>query len=87
MKAPLQNHIKQLNLFTESPILPSNPTVSLFPLPEETQPRRINHIVKFKPFHEFQKPLMRFTPEAFLDYVETVIPKDHLCRLVKHILS
>ncbi len=44
-------------------------------------------MAKFKPFHEFQKPLIGFTPEAFLDYVETVIPKDPLCRLVKHVLS
>jgi len=32
-------------------------------------------MAKFKPFHEFQKPLIGFTPESFLDYVETVIPK------------
>jgi transposase len=43
-------------------------------------------MAKFKPFHEFQKPLIGFTPEAFLDYVETVIPKDHLCRLVKEVV-
>ena len=29
---------------------------------------------KFKPFHEFQKPLIGFTPESFLDYAETAIP-------------
>ncbi len=87
MKAPQQKHIKQLKLFIKSPILPIKPTVSLFPLPEDTQPRRINHMAKFKPFHEFQKSLMGFTPEAFLDYIETVLPKDHLCRLVKHVLS
>ena len=28
-------------------------------------------MAKFKPLHEFQKPLIGFTPEAFLDYVET----------------
>lgn len=43
-------------------------------------------MAKFKPFHEFQKPLMGFTPEAFLDYVETVLPKDHLCRVVKEVV-
>ena len=43
-------------------------------------------MAKFKPFHEFQKPLMGFSPEAFLDYIETVIPKDHLCRLVKEVV-
>src|SRR5574337_43415 len=86
MKSSQQNHTRQLNLFFESPILPSKPTVSLFPLLEYTQPRRINHMAKFKPFHEFQKPLIGFTPESFLDYVETVIPKDHLCRLVKEVV-
>ncbi|MBI5677314.1 MAG: transposase [Planctomycetes bacterium] len=43
-------------------------------------------MAKFKPFHEFQKPLIGFTPESFLDYVETVIPKDHLSRLVKEVI-
>jgi len=43
-------------------------------------------MTKFKPFHEFQKPLIGFTPETFLDYVETVIPKDHLCRVVKEVV-
>ena len=43
-------------------------------------------MAKFKPFHEFQKPLIGFTPESFLDYIETVLPKDHLCRLVKEVV-
>ena len=86
MKSSQQNHTKRLKLFFESPILPGKSTVSLFPLPEDTQRRRINHMAKFKPFHEFQKPLIGFTPESFLDYVETVIPKDHLCRLVKEVV-
>ena len=86
MKSSKQNHTKQVKLFFESPILSSKPTVSLFPLPEDTQPRMIEHMAKFKPFHEFQKPLIGFTPESFLDYIETVLPKDHLCRLVKLVL-
>ena len=65
VKSSQQNHTKQVKLFFESPILSSKPTVSLFPLPEDTQPRRINHMAKFKPFHEFQKPLIGFTPESF----------------------
>jgi len=65
MKSSQQNHTKQVKLFFKSPILPSKQTVSLFPLPEDTQPRRINHMAKFKPFHEFQKPLIGFTPESF----------------------
>ncbi|TVL95710.1 MAG: hypothetical protein CV087_24175, partial [Candidatus Brocadia sp. WS118] len=86
MKSSQQNPTKQLKLFIEPILLPSKSTVSFFSLPKDTQPRRINHMAKFKPFHEFQKPLMGFTPEAFLDYVETVIPKDHLCRVVKEVV-
>ena len=41
---------------------------------------------KFKPFHEFQKPLVGISHEAYLDYIETVIPSDHLCRLVKEVV-
>ena len=48
--------------------------------------RRINHMSKFKALHEFQKPLQCLTPESFLDYVNGVIPQDHLCRLVKEIV-
>lgn len=86
MRNANQNHIKQRNLFFEPSALLGKPTVSLFTLPEDTKPRRVNHMAKFKPFHEFQKPLIGFTPETFLDYVETVIPKDHLCRVVKEVV-
>ena len=41
---------------------------------------------KFKPLHGFQKPLIGFSPESFLDYINTVIPEDHLCRLVKQVV-
>ncbi|HLE87814.1 MAG TPA: hypothetical protein VI727_09150 [Candidatus Brocadiaceae bacterium] len=78
MRSANQNHIKQRNLFFELSALPGKSSVPLFTLPEDTKPRRINHMAKFKPFHEFHKPLIGFTPETFLDYVETVIPKDHL---------
>src|SRR3989337_1359194 len=77
MKSLQQNHTKRLKLFFESPILPSKPTVSLFPLPEDTQRRRINHMAKFKPFHEFQKPLIGFTPESFPHFHEDMF---RLCR-------
>jgi transposase len=86
MRTTNPNHIKQRNLFFESSVLPGKLSVPLFTLPEDTKPRRINHMAKFKPFHEFQKPLIGFTPETFLDYVETVIPKDHLCRVVKEVV-
>ena len=48
--------------------------------------RRINQMSKFKALHGFQKPLQCLTPESFLDYVNGVIPQDHLCRLVKEIV-
>jgi len=81
-----QSHIKQRSLFFESPDLGGKPAVLPCSIPEETRPRRINYMAKFKPFHEFQKPLMEYTPETFLDYIERVIPKDHLCRLVKEVV-
>lgn len=86
MRTTNPNYIKQRNLFTESSVLSGKPGVPLLTLPEDTKSGRINHMSKFKPFHEFQKPLMGFTPETFLDYIETVIPKDHLCRLVKEVV-
>lgn len=46
----------------------------------------INHMNKFKPFHKFQLPLVGLSPESFLDYIESVIPEDHLCRLVKEVV-
>ena len=46
----------------------------------------IKHMNKFKPFHKVQLPLVGLSPEAFLDYIESVIPEDHLCRLVKEVV-
>src|SRR3989337_827742 len=86
MSSANQTHIKQRNLFFEMSALSGKSSVPLFTLPEDTKPRRINHMAKFKAFHEFQKPLIGFIPETFLDYVETVIPKDHLCRVVKEVV-
>ena len=86
MKSSEQNHTKQLNLFIEPTVFPNKSSIAIITLPENTQQRRLNHMAKFKSFHEFQKPLIGFTPESFLDYVETVIPKDHLCRLVKEVV-
>ena len=86
MRTTNPNHIRQRNLFFEPSALPGKLTLPLFTLPEDTKPRRVNHMAKFKPFHEFQKPLIGFTPESFLDYVETVIPPDHLCRSVKEVV-
>src|SRR3990170_8356875 len=77
MRNTNQNHIKQRNLFFEPSALPGKPTVSLFTLPENTKPGRINHMAKFKAFHEFQKPLIGFTPETFPHFHED---KFRLCR-------
>ncbi len=41
---------------------------------------------KFKQFHKFQKPLVGLCNESFLDYAETVIPEEHLCRFVKQVV-
>lgn len=65
MRTTNPNHIRQRNLFFEPSALPGKLTLPLFTLPEDTKPRRINHMAKFKPFHEFQKPLIGFTPESF----------------------
>ena len=86
MESSQQNHTEQLNLFFKPTVLPNKPSIAIITLPENTYQRRLNHMAKFKPFHEFQKPLIGFTPESFLDYVETVLPRDHLCRLVKEVV-
>lgn len=86
MNSSKQKPPEQLKLFFESPVLLDKPAVPLFSFSEDIYPGRINHMMKFKPFHEFQKPLIELTPEMFLDYIETVIPKDHLSRLVKEVV-
>ena len=70
MRTSRQNHTKQLNFCLESTILTSNHSNLLIALNGDNQ-GRIDHMSKFKPFHEFQKPLIGFTPESFLDYTET----------------
>lgn len=80
------NTINQIELFPESYFPTFKPSPSMNNLSVNNQHRRINHMRKFKPFHEFQKPLVGLSPEAFLDYIETVIPADHLCRLVKEVV-
>ena len=65
MKSSKQNHTEQLNLFFEPTVLPNKPSIAIMTLPENTQQRRLNHMAKFKPFHEFQNPLIGFTPESF----------------------
>jgi transposase len=81
MKQPL--NASQQTLFSSSAILSNAPDsdASL-----AKQKGEINHMNKFKPFHKFQLPLVGLSPEAFLDYIESVIPKDHLCRLVKEVV-
>ena len=65
MKSSKQNHTEQLNLFFDPGVVPNKPSISIITLPENIQQRRLNHMSKFKPFHEFQKPLIGFTPESF----------------------
>lgn len=81
MKQPL--NAGQQTLFSSSTMLSNAPDndASL-----ATKKGEIIHMNKFKPFHEFQLPLVGLSPEAFLDYIESVIPEDHLCRLVKEVV-
>ncbi len=53
---------------------------------DDNQYGRINHMSKFKPFYKFERPLVVFSQDSFLDYVNSVIPEDHLCRLVKQVV-
>jgi transposase len=77
--------VKQTDLYPEfkSQFIPIHSTIKTS---YNTKHRRIDHMSKFKPFHEFQKPLVGISHEAFLDYIETVLPADHLCRLVKEVV-
>lgn len=53
---------------------------------DDNQYGRINHMSKFKPFYKFERPLVVFSQASFLDYVNGVIPEEHLCRLVKQVV-
>jgi transposase len=77
--------VKQTDLFPEF-ISPFIPIHSKTIISDNTKCRRIDHMTKFKAFHEFQKPLVGVSPEAILDYIDSVIPADHLCRLVKEVV-
>ncbi len=43
-------------------------------------------MTKFKSLHESQKPLMHLMPESYLEYIGGLIPRDHLCRMVKEVV-
>ncbi len=85
MKVQEIDAVKQTDLFAEfkSQFIPIHSTIKTS---DNTKRRRIDHMSKFKPFHEFQKPLVGISHEAYLDYIETVLPADHLCRLVKEVV-
>jgi transposase len=85
MNSPETEAGKQTDLFPEftSPYVSSLSTIKM---PENTKQRRSDQMSKFKPFHEYQKPLVGVSPEAMLDYIESVIPADHLCRIVKEVV-
>ena len=84
MKTENQNNSKLRNLFFDPSVLPEKPAILVSTFTKNTKVREINHMDKFKPFHEFQKSLIRFMPESFLDYTESVVSKAHLRRLVKY---
>ena len=85
MKVQETDAVKQTDLFPEfkTQFIPIYATIKTS---ENTKRRRVNHMYKFKSFHEFQKPLVGISHEAILDYIETVLPADHLCRLVKEVV-
>ena len=87
MESKQTEAIAQTELFSESNYSQLTPSPSNNNISGNKQHRRVNHMPKFKPFHEFQKPLVGISHEAFLDYIETVIPADHLCRLVKEVAA
>src|SRR3989304_2603386 len=64
MRTSRQNHTKQLNFCLESTHLTRKHSNLLIALNGDNQ-GRIDHITKCKPFREFQKPLIGFTPESF----------------------
>lgn len=87
MKPTSPNKSNQQDLFPGFQFSSSGPLST--PLPDLsglTQKGRIDHMPKFKPFHEFQLPLVGLTDDSFLDYADSVIPQDHLCRLVKQVV-
>ena len=83
---------KQTEAITQTKLFPESTYSQLIYSPSSNEQsitkehRRVNHMSKFKAFHEFQKPLVGISHEAYLDYIDTVIPADHLCRLVKEIV-
>jgi len=79
-------NVKQLRLFLDSEELPIHPSIPLIVLPENKQSKRINHMTKFKSLHESQKPLIHLMPESYLEYIGELIPRDHLCRMVKEVV-
>lgn len=84
---PLTDSSCQSVLFSSDSILSCKATgAPLINVSNFTSKGRTNHMPKFKQFHKFQKPLVGLCDESFLDYIETVIPEDHLCRFVKQVV-
>lgn len=77
--------IKQLAIFSQ-PLQHSSKPDFIEPYMSMKNTWEINHMSKFKPLHEFQKPLVGLCTESFLNYVNSIIDKDHLCRLVKEVV-
>ncbi len=77
---------KQLNLFPELTEISSYQPPPVTVLSKNIQFKRKDHMEKFKTFHGQQKPLLGLSPDMYLDYIEGVIPQDHLCRMVKEVV-
>ncbi len=78
--------VNQLRLFPDSEVLPTHSSTPLIVLPEIKQTKRSNHMIKFKSLHESQKPLIPLMPESYLEYIGELIPRDHLCQMVKEVV-
>lgn len=86
MKSFKEEASDQLSIFLLPPIDTDKSFLQLTTIPDTQQKIRTNHMSKFKPFHEFQRSLIGLCSESFLDYIDRVMPKDHLCRVVKEVV-
>ena len=86
MKSSKREPSDQLSIFSLPQIDTDKNSLLLTTIPDTQKNVRTNHMLKFKSFHEFQQPLIGLSPESFLDYIDSVIPKDHLCRIVKEVV-
>jgi transposase len=81
-------NIRQLRLFPASEISTWNASITPLSLPENVESRSIkmSQMEKFKPLREPVKPMIELSIESRLAEIESRIPKDHLCLMVKEIV-